>query len=116
MLHQLSTDGNAYYARPGPRLLQGTGIIARLIHGEAIVDNNSNSSENSSSGKLNDRIAPKHWLHIQPPTEAELAAALTAEQQTNAATAAATATTATAPTDSNDSTAAPAVAVAAAQA
>lgn len=26
-------DGNAYYARPGPRLLQGSGIIARLLHG-----------------------------------------------------------------------------------
>jgi len=27
-------DGNSYYARPGPRLLQGTGIMAACIHGE----------------------------------------------------------------------------------
>ncbi|CAM9572039.1 unnamed protein product, partial [Scytosiphon promiscuus] len=31
-------DGNAYYARPGPRLLQGCGIIARLLHGDAVGD------------------------------------------------------------------------------
>lgn len=31
-------DGNAYYARPGPRLLQGSGIIARLLHGDAVGD------------------------------------------------------------------------------
>lgn len=31
-------DGNAYYARPGPRLLQGCGIIARLLHGDAAGD------------------------------------------------------------------------------
>jgi len=30
-------DGNSYYARPGPRLLQGTGIMAACIHGEEIA-------------------------------------------------------------------------------
>lgn len=29
-------DGNSYYARPGPRLLQGCGLIARCVHGEAV--------------------------------------------------------------------------------
>ena len=29
-------DGNSYYARPGPRLLQGCGIIARCVHGEIV--------------------------------------------------------------------------------
>ena len=29
-------DGNSYYARPGPRLLQGCGIIARCVHGEEV--------------------------------------------------------------------------------
>jgi len=29
-------DGNSYYARPGPRLLQGTGIMAACIHGEEV--------------------------------------------------------------------------------
>ena len=29
-------DGNSYYARPGPRLLQGCGIIARCVHGEKV--------------------------------------------------------------------------------
>ena len=27
-------DGNSYYARPGPRFLQGCGLIARCVHGE----------------------------------------------------------------------------------
>ncbi|CAM9170713.1 unnamed protein product, partial [Phaeothamnion confervicola] len=30
-------DGNAYYARPGPRLLQGCGIMAALLHGPAVA-------------------------------------------------------------------------------
>jgi iron complex transport system substrate-binding protein len=30
-------DGNSYYARPGPRLLQGTGIMAACIHGEEVA-------------------------------------------------------------------------------
>jgi len=29
-------DGNSYYARPGPRLLQGCGLIARCVHGEVV--------------------------------------------------------------------------------
>lgn len=29
-------DGNSYYARPGPRLLQGTGIMAACLHGEDV--------------------------------------------------------------------------------
>jgi iron complex transport system substrate-binding protein len=29
-------DGNSYYARPGPRLLQGCGLIARCAHGEVV--------------------------------------------------------------------------------
>ena len=29
-------DGNSYYARPGPRLLQGCGIMAGCIHGEEV--------------------------------------------------------------------------------
>ena len=30
-------DGNSYYARPGPRLLQGTGIMAACMHGEDVA-------------------------------------------------------------------------------
>ncbi|KAL3915710.1 MAG: hypothetical protein SGILL_005519 [Bacillariaceae sp.] len=29
-------DGNSYYARPGPRLVQGCGLIARCVHGEQV--------------------------------------------------------------------------------
>ena len=29
-------DGNSYYARPGPRLVQGCGLIARCVHGEEL--------------------------------------------------------------------------------
>lgn len=29
-------DGNSYYARPGPRLLQGCGLIARCVHGDNV--------------------------------------------------------------------------------
>ncbi|GMI00395.1 hypothetical protein TrLO_g8460 [Triparma laevis f. longispina] len=29
-------DGNSFFARPGPRLIQGTGILAACIHGEAV--------------------------------------------------------------------------------
>jgi iron complex transport system substrate-binding protein len=28
--------GNSYYARPGPRLVQGCGLIARCVHGEKV--------------------------------------------------------------------------------
>merc|ERR1711957_341327 len=31
-------DGNSYYARPGPRLLQGTAIMAVCLHGQDIVN------------------------------------------------------------------------------
>lgn len=30
-------DGDSYYARPGPRLLQGTGIMAACIHGDELA-------------------------------------------------------------------------------
>ncbi|CAB9520044.1 Periplasmic binding protein [Seminavis robusta] len=30
-------DGNSYYARPGPRLIQGAGIIAACIHGPEVA-------------------------------------------------------------------------------
>jgi iron complex transport system substrate-binding protein len=30
-------DGNSYYARPGPRLLQGCGIMAACIHGKDVA-------------------------------------------------------------------------------
>jgi len=30
-------DANSYYARPGPRLLQGTGIMAAAMHGVAVA-------------------------------------------------------------------------------
>ena len=30
-------DGNSYYARPGPRLLQGCGIMAVCMHGEQVA-------------------------------------------------------------------------------
>lgn len=30
-------DGNSYYARPGPRLLQGTAIMAACVHGEEVA-------------------------------------------------------------------------------
>lgn len=29
-------DGNSYFARPGPRLLQGCALIARCVHGEEV--------------------------------------------------------------------------------
>jgi iron complex transport system substrate-binding protein len=29
-------DGNSFYARPGPRLVQGCGLIARCVHGEQV--------------------------------------------------------------------------------
>ncbi|CAM9924853.1 unnamed protein product, partial [Discosporangium mesarthrocarpum] len=49
-------DGNAYYARPGPRLLQGCGIIARLIHGDAVGD------------MIGEEIAPRDsWMTVEPP-------------------------------------------------
>ncbi|CAB9529656.1 chromosome 1 open reading frame 53 [Seminavis robusta] len=31
-------DGNSYYARPGPRLLQGCGIMAACIHGDQVAE------------------------------------------------------------------------------
>lgn len=34
--HVYALDGNSYYARPGPRLLQGCGLIARCVHGEQV--------------------------------------------------------------------------------
>ena len=30
-------DGNSYFARPGPRLLQGCGVMAACIHGEEVA-------------------------------------------------------------------------------
>eukprot|EP00971_Amphidinium_carterae_P294642 5850577-Amphidinium_carterae.1 len=30
-------DGNSYFSRPGPRLLQGCGLIAACIHGEEVA-------------------------------------------------------------------------------
>jgi iron complex transport system substrate-binding protein len=29
------TDGNAYFSRPGPRLVEGIEILARALHGDA---------------------------------------------------------------------------------
>eukprot|EP00611_Tribonema_gayanum_P022490 TRINITY_DN4518_c0_g1_i1.p1 TRINITY_DN4518_c0_g1~~TRINITY_DN4518_c0_g1_i1.p1 ORF type:complete len:359 (+),score=48.15 TRINITY_DN4518_c0_g1_i1:53-1078(+) len=55
-------DGNAYYARPGPRLLQGCGIIARLIHGESVGQT------------LGEELAPRHWKQVQAPSAAQLQA------------------------------------------
>ncbi|CAM9348514.1 unnamed protein product, partial [Choristocarpus tenellus] len=49
-------DGNTYYARPGPRLLQGCGIIARLLHGDNVGDN------------IGEEIAPRNsWTVVHPP-------------------------------------------------
>jgi iron complex transport system substrate-binding protein len=31
-------DGNAYIARPGPRIIEGTEILARLLHSDAFSD------------------------------------------------------------------------------
>ena len=51
-------DGNAYYARPGPRLLQGSGIIARLLHGDAIGDS------------IGEEISPQDsWTAIVEPQQ-----------------------------------------------
>lgn len=51
-------DGNAYYARPGPRLLQGSGIIARLLHGDAVGD------------AIGEEIAPRNsWTVITEPEQ-----------------------------------------------
>ncbi|CAB1117184.1 unnamed protein product [Ectocarpus sp. CCAP 1310/34] len=53
-------DGNAYYARPGPRLLQGCGIIARLLHGDAAGD------------AIGEDIAPRDsWFIITAPAPAQ---------------------------------------------
>jgi len=55
-------DGNAYYARPGPRLLQGCGIIARLLHGDAAGD------------AIGEDISPRDsWTVVTaPPSPAEM--------------------------------------------
>lgn len=34
--HVYALDGNSYYARPGPRLVQGCGLIARCVHGDDV--------------------------------------------------------------------------------
>ena len=64
--------------RPGPRLLQGTGILARLLHGEDV------------GRVLGDELAPKHWLPIHAPTAAELASATAAAVDTGLSSSAAT--------------------------
>lgn len=57
-------DGNAYYARPGPRLLQGCGIIARLLHGDAAGD------------AIGEDISPRDsWTTITEPLPASVAVA-----------------------------------------
>eukprot|EP00904_Undaria_pinnatifida_P007081 jgi/Undpi1/3502/HiC_scaffold_16.g06874.m1 len=49
-------DGNAYYARPGPRLLQGSGIIARILHGDTVGD------------AIGEEISPRDsWTTISGP-------------------------------------------------
>mmetsp|Transcript_14294 Transcript_14294/g.34517 ORF Transcript_14294/g.34517 Transcript_14294/m.34517 type:complete len:432 (+) Transcript_14294:113-1408(+) len=44
-------DGNGYYARPGPRLVQGAGIIAACIHGTEVAQ------------ELGERLAPSAAYH-----------------------------------------------------
>lgn len=55
-------DGNAYYARPGPRLLQGCGIITRLLHGDAAGD------------AIGEDISPRDsWTVVtEPPSPPEI--------------------------------------------
>ena len=31
-------DGNSFFARPGPRLVQGTGILAACLYGEKVAE------------------------------------------------------------------------------
>lgn len=55
-LQVYALDGNAYYARPGPRLLQGCGIIARVLHGDVAGD------------AIGEDIAPRDsWTIITEP-------------------------------------------------
>lgn len=65
-------DGNAYYARPGPRLLQGCGIIARLLHGDVVGD------------AIGEDIAPRDSWNViaePPPPPPPPATASPAERQ-----------------------------------
>ncbi|CAM9596128.1 unnamed protein product [Chrysoparadoxa australica] len=50
-------DANSYYARPGPRLLQGTGIMARICLGDAAVK------------ELGEALAPKDWIMVEAPSQ-----------------------------------------------
>ncbi|CAM9249008.1 unnamed protein product [Ascophyllum nodosum] len=51
-------DGNAYYARPGPRLLQGSGIIARLLNGDTVGD------------EIGEEISPRDsWTAVADPRQ-----------------------------------------------
>ncbi|KAG7371405.1 periplasmic binding protein [Nitzschia inconspicua] len=43
-------DGNSYFARPGPRLLQGCGLIARCVHGAEVAK------------KLGEELAPSSGM------------------------------------------------------
>lgn len=50
-------DGNGYYARPGPRLVQGAGIIAACIHGIELAQ------------ELGERLAPSAAYHRVIPDD-----------------------------------------------
>jgi iron complex transport system substrate-binding protein len=43
-------DGNSYFARPGPRLLQGCGLIASCVHGAVVGE------------KLGEELAPSYGM------------------------------------------------------
>ena len=49
-------DANAFCARPGPRLVQGVGIMAGLLHGAPLRE------------WLGERLCPADgWAHVPPP-------------------------------------------------
>jgi len=48
-------DGNSYYARPGPRLVQGCGILARCVH-------NGDDDEHDVGSALGEELAPSSGM------------------------------------------------------
>jgi hypothetical protein len=49
-------DANSYCARPGPRLVQGAGIMAGILHGEPLRE------------RLGERLCPADgWAKVLPP-------------------------------------------------
>jgi iron complex transport system substrate-binding protein len=59
-------DGNSYYARPGPRLLQGCGIMAKCIHDD---DDDGSAEDDNENDFLSQELAPSSgYCRITPNT------------------------------------------------